>query len=254
MARSRNTQRTVSTRSARRSTWLEWLGLSRPVNQPRRVLVCGPGARAYRPICRTVIDADTIRIYGWPSRGGVIVLSGASRVDFDYLGWDILNLPRKRDQDQDAEDEVCKKLLLLGATWYDSQPRYKLLAKAATNNRAIRAMFENKEVPPVTKKEGLWVRVGWPSTGGLWVVEWDDPVIEELYDESVEDSGPGYTDKGGLLGLARDMDERCEILESIGGRFFPCLEDYDGHACLQAWEEKTTGELGPLAETRFFEW
>ncbi|CEL10921.1 hypothetical protein ASPCAL14028 [Aspergillus calidoustus] len=252
MARSRNTQRKAAIPSARRTTWLEWLGLSAPPRPARRIIACGP--RVYRPTKRTVMGTESIRVYGWPSRGGVIILSGASRADFDYLGWDIHSLPRRRDPDQDAEDDHCKKLLLLGATWYDSERRYKLLADAATNNRSVRERFENKQLPAVTRKEGLWVRVGWPSTGGLWVVEWDDPVFEEIQDESAEDYGPGYSEKGGLVGLARDMDERCEIIERIGGKFFACLEDYDGHAFLKAWEEKTTGEVGSLVVTHFVEW
>jgi hypothetical protein len=248
MARSKNK---TATHNARQTTWLEWLGLSTPPTPPgRRIIACGPNV--YRPTQRTVIDTETIRVYGWPSHGGVIILSGASRADFDYLGWDILDLPRKRDWDQLAEDEHCQKLLLLGATWYDSEARYKLLAAAAVNHRPTSERFENKEVPAVTTKEGLCVRVGWPSTGGLWVVEWDDPSFEELCDDSIGIfGGARYSDKGGLVGLARDMDERCEIIERIGGKFYACLEDYDGHACLRAWEEKTTDEARRLVQTRF---
>ncbi|KAL2787682.1 hypothetical protein BJX66DRAFT_310375 [Aspergillus keveii] len=250
MARSK---KKAATHNARQTTWLEWLGLSAPPAPPgRRIIVCGPNV--YRPTQRTVLDTENIRVYGWPSRGGVIILSGASRVDFDYLGWDILDLPRKRDPDHDAEDEHCKKLLLLGATWYDSEARYTLLAAAAVNHRPTRERFENKEVPAVTMKEGLCVRVGWPSTGGLWVVECVNPRFEEVLDEYAEEYGPTYVEKFGLVGLARDMDERCEIIERIGGKFFACLEDYDGYASLRAWEEKTTGEVGRLVQTRYVDW
>ncbi|KAL3441673.1 hypothetical protein BJX65DRAFT_288197 [Aspergillus insuetus] len=228
-------------------------GLSAPPTRTRRIIACGPNV--YRPKKRTVMDTETIRVYGWPSRGGVSILSGASRADFEHLGWDIHSLPRRRDPDQEAEDEHCKKLLLLGATWYDSEARYKLLAAAAINHRPTREMFVKKEVAAVTRREGLWVRVGWPRTGGLWVVEWDDPSFEEVCDEWIEVfEGATYSDKGGLVGLARDMDERCEIIERIGGKFFACLEDYDGHACLKAWEEKTTGEVGRLVQTRYVDW
>jgi hypothetical protein len=57
----------------------------------------------------------------------------------------------------------------------------------------------------------------------------------------------------GKVSLARTMDEKCEILKSMGARFFASLEQYDGAACLRAWQEKTQGEFGPLVQTQYEE-
>lgn len=219
---------------------------------PRR-FVCPP-PRPDFPTERTEIGIDSIRIYTWPSRGGVIVLTDATRVDFDYLGWDIRDLPQKRDRNQDAEDELCKQLLCLGATWYDSKSRFKLLAAVLDNGRSARDKFYNEELPAVTKTESLWVKVGWPSTGGLWVLEFENLRLEDVMSAVDEDHESDFVEHSGLVMLARDMDERCDILEKLGGKFYARLKDYDGNACLKAWEEKTTGEVGPLVVTRYVEW
>ncbi|KAL4951611.1 hypothetical protein BDW69DRAFT_186245, partial [Aspergillus filifer] len=184
-----------------------------------RVVLSCPPARSDPPsIERTIIGIHLIRIYGWPSAGGLIVLLNPTRVDFDYLGWDILDPPLERDRNQDAEDEVCKQLLSLGATWYDSKARFKLLAAAAENGRAARDKFLTEQVPAVTRTESLWVRVGWPSTGGLWVVEFGDPRFEELIDPC---SGQEtWVSDSALVSLAMDMDQRCQILERLGGKFY----------------------------------
>ena len=58
------------------------------------------------PTTRTIYyDNNKIKIYGWPSRGGMIVLDNATLVDFDFLGFDTVAPPPKRDKDQNAEDE-----------------------------------------------------------------------------------------------------------------------------------------------------
>lgn len=49
------------------------------------------------------------------------------------------------------------------------------------------------------------------------------------------------------------MDERCEILKGMGAKYFESLEQYDGKACLRAWEAKTDGEVGPLVRTQYEE-
>jgi hypothetical protein len=71
------------------------------------------------------------------------------------------------------------------------------------------------------------------------------------YGNSEVEMDPVIPDSVGQVFLARTMDERCEILKLVGGRFFAKLEDYDGAACLRAWEEKTVGEFGPLAKTQY---
>lgn len=66
--------------------------------------------------------------------------------------------------------------------------------------------------------------------------------------------GPGMPGRTAHLLLAKNMDEKCEILKQLGGRYLTSLEDYDGAGCLNAWNEKETGEVGPLVVTRYVEW
>lgn len=206
----------------------------------RKGPICFDPNKPTRPTKRAVFGSNDVQLWGWPSRGGVIVLSNATSVDLEFLGWDPVNPPLNRDEDQDAEDEFCKRLLLLGAGWYDSQERYDYLADVADKFEEALLQTEYGEVPRATRMERLWVKVGWPSEGGLWVAEFDDPVFGPPFSE------PRLPPGSGQIVLARNMDERCQILERLGGCFFARLEDYDGVGCLRAWEQKTTGEIGPL--------
>jgi len=82
----------------------------------------------------------------------------------------------------------------------------------------------DSEHPP-TMREKRWLKVGWPSTGGLWVSEFDTTwggVDDEdnLYYEVVEK-------QPSLLRLARTMDERCELLRKhFRGRYYRGVEEY----------------------------
>jgi hypothetical protein len=89
-------------------------------------------------------------------------------------------------------------------------------------------------------REKRWVKVGWPSTGGLWVSEFD--TVWGGVDE--EENLP--PDEGlARVTLARTMDERCQILRDwFRGKFYASLGDYEGYAFLRAWEWKWTGEVG----------
>lgn len=217
---------------------------------PRRGPI-GPGnaPKPRFPIQRTEIWDNKVKIFGWPSHGGVIVLDNATLVDLDFLGWDTVNPPLKRDRDQDAEDRVCQRLLLLGATWFDSQERHDIIAAVEDDFDPLASKVEIGEVPRPTKMERRWVRVGWPSHGGgLWVAEFDNHVFGPPW------QGPGLPDKTAHLLLARNMNEKCEILQQLGGQFLANLEEYRGAGCLNAWNNKETGEVGPLVITTYVEW
>ena len=83
----------------------------------------------YDPTLRTLFTDTTARISAWPSPGGVIILSSAEAIDFEYLNLNPLNPPLHRLNDQDAEDAFCKKLLMLGAKWWDSEARYSIVGE-----------------------------------------------------------------------------------------------------------------------------
>lgn len=56
-------------------------------------------------------------------------------------------------------------------------------------------------------------------------------------------------DDAGRMRMARTMDERCSILrDHFSSKFYRDLEHYDGHAFLNTWQAKETGEVGPLLQ------
>lgn len=71
--------------------------------------------RRFPPTLRINFLDNEVDVWGWPSRGGVIVLRYVTAVDFDFLGLDPVDPPMLRDRDQDTEDVFCQRLLLLGA-------------------------------------------------------------------------------------------------------------------------------------------
>jgi hypothetical protein len=155
----------------------------------------------------------------------------------------------RRDPNQEAEDELCKRLLLLGARWFDSHDRYRFVAGVAEDYDPDILALEAGEAQAPTTMERRWVSVGHPSgpKGGLWVAEYDTVMygMREKHNLQPVDAGK--------VSLARTTDEKCEILKSMGARFFASLEQYDGAACLRAWEEKTQGEFGALVQTQYEE-
>jgi hypothetical protein len=196
-------------------------------------------------------DVD-VCLYAWPSKGGVIIHSHAEAADLDFLGLDPLSPPPQRLPDQALEDAFCQRLLLLGATWWDSLARFRLLAAAdAMDDRAIFALEHDEAVPIPTMRERRWVSVAWPSTGGggegggLWVAEFDTTlwgIVEETNLVPAESA---------RLKLARTMDERSRVLrDHFKAKFYRDVRDYSGYAFLNSWDEKETGEVGPLMPLR----
>ena len=192
---------------------------------------------------RIAFNEDSLSVWAWPSRGGIIVLDHALGLDFEFLGLDPVNLAMHRDTDQDSEDVLCQRLLLLGAKWFDSSQRRGFVAGVAEGDeRDLMAIQDETRAPP-SRMERRWVSVAHMSEGGFWVAEFDIPI-------------PGYHDKHNLVPggvaqvqLARSMVEKAEILKRIGAKFYASLDEYsagDGAACLNAWKTKFSGELGPL--------
>ncbi|KAF2492711.1 hypothetical protein BU16DRAFT_466581, partial [Lophium mytilinum] len=184
-------------------------------------------------------------IYGWPSRGGVIVLEDAGTVDFDFLGLDRLRPPQKRYEDSTQEDAFCQRLLLLGAKWWDSRARFSLLLDAKLYEAGCRDALEEGTEPEPTASERFWVCVAWPSSGGLVMAEYDTtlPGFSKDADRFV----PGDVAR---LRLCASMDERAAmLLERCGGKVFRDVSEYSGKACINSWVLKTAGDHGLLQET-----
>src|SRR5437868_13655831 len=99
-------------------------------SKPRQT-TCLSRPRSHPPkhTIRTTILIDCITLLGYPSRGGLIILEHADAVEFDFLNLSRLNPPSTRGTDPKVEDEFCRRLLLLGAKWFDSESRYRFLAR-----------------------------------------------------------------------------------------------------------------------------
>ena len=229
---------------------------------------------------RTVFTDDSVAIYAWPSRGGVIILNEATHVDFVFLGLSTVNPPSKRDGGnrsvekepadvmQLREDAFCQRLLLLGAKWWDSEERCRFVSRVGGGDQPTIAHVEAGRVEEPTLRERRWIKVGWEGTAtgattssmshgenikdsddsshkngscGLWVLDCDTNMHGIL-----EEDNTVPVDAGRLC-LAGSMKERCEILKRLGATFFHNLKEYEGDTTfLRAWEWKWDGEIGEM--------
>ena len=224
--------------------WLKSLGI---VAQPTENLAsrrCPRLPRRPKNIDRCRIFDDFINVLGHPSRGGLIVLERADAIDFDFLGMSRFDPPLARATTPLAEDDFCQRLLLLGAKWFDSESRYSHMGGMREGDSRDLRDDEEERVPALILGERQWVKVGWPSkpAGGVWVGEWDTNIPGILEDELV----PGDAAK---VTLARNMDERCDILKGMGAKFYKSLEKYNGATYLKAWQTKWEGDVEPLQQT-----
>lgn len=215
---------------------------------PRRRPICAPHV-VYDPkrdfTRRIYFASSEVNLFGWPSRGGVIVLERAESPDFNFLGLDRIYPPEKRHENPDGEDEFCKKLLLLGAKWWDSISRYSLLKGADEGEADCIVALEEGPEPEPSLRERYWVCVAWPSSGGLVVSEFQTTV------------GPlGVNDDNFVpedvarLRLCRNMDERAAMLkERFHGETFANVKEYQGNAFIGSWSWKEDGEHGAFQQT-----
>jgi hypothetical protein len=198
---------------------------------------------------RTSLNQDTITLHGWPSRGGVIILENATPPDFDFLLLDAFDPPLRRDPDQTAEDAFCQALLHLGATWWDSEARRDFVRKLESfDEEALDAAEADEDLEP-TRRERGWVRIAWPShpVGALCVLACEKLVMGRKGDEKLR---PKHY---GLISLARTMDERCTVLQRLGGTMYANISEYQGPTFLRAWEENHQEEKGSLVTQEFID-
>jgi hypothetical protein len=214
--------------------------------------IFGPGnARDHnlRISQRTLIGEYGIDLHGWPSRGGCIILENIGPADFDYLQLDPLDPPLRRDPDQSAEDVFCQKLLRLGATWWDSERRLRFICKLENGDEeAHDAVAANERLEP-TRRERGWVRVAWPShpPGALCVLDCEKIIMGRNGKEKMRPRNYG------ILRLARTMDERCIVLQRMGGIMYSSIEEYSGPTFIKAWEDNHHGEVGKLIREEFID-
>lgn len=190
-------------------------------------------------------------------------------MDFTFLGLSTTDPSLTRTQihesdgkdDENAvlvkEDAFCQRLLLLGAKWWDSEARYRIVGRVGAGDEpAIEDVEEGKMEEPALR-ERRWVRVGWEEAaavgprvvghdnkvGGLWVLDRDTNMHGILEEENLVPTDAGR------VNLARSIEEQCEILKGMGAKFFCGLEDHTGTSTfLRAWEWKWEGEIGELVK------
>ena len=242
---------------------------------------CGPPTSNTDPTRRIEFTDTNVSIFGWPSRGGVIILNDATHVDFIFLRLSTTNPPRKRrlhssstsggdatslpsgdasaatgglqGNEDDEEDAFCQRLLLLGAKWWDSEKRYQFVDRFGAGMQPFVEDVEEGRVEEPTLRERRWVKVGWervasnPSkmdtsgTGGFWALDCDTNWMGIIEEDNLVPADAAR------VKLAASMEERCDILKRMGAIFYPGLEQYEGESTfLRAWEWKWEGEIGHL--------
>lgn len=206
-------------------------------------------AHNFRISQRTSLKQDSVQLFGWPSRGGLIVLENATPPDFDFLNLDPLDPPLRRDADQIAEDAFCQDLLRLGATWWDSEARRGFVRKLENaDEEAFDALDADETLEP-TRLERGWVRVAWPSQtpGALCVLACEKIIVGRRGDEKLR------PEHYGIVSLARTMDERFTVLQRLGGTVYASIYEVPDPTFLKAWERNHQGEKGPLVKVEFID-
>ena len=147
-------------------------------------------------------------IRGWPSTGGIYLFDDADAVVLDFLQLDrFTETPgRSSIDDPEEEDAFCRRLCLIGAGWWSSE-------EAHFENERPPALKRREDGRPITL-ETLWL--GWqrPVNGvsGLWALSLDE------YDGRIRGVG--------RIKNARNMEERCRVIEMLGGVFHSDGEGY----------------------------
>ena len=216
--------------------------------------VCGTADGELTASCERPASRDNLRVSfgfkpgvamvkGFPSTGGVYILPFCSGMELDFLGLDRFeetprcglspdrtgeeerkeNKQEDGDNDRKEEDALCAKIRLLGARWWPSLGAYR----AADVRRWITETTDPRYLDD--KKRFFAVQVAGAATGnstssstvtspqadggggeggeGVWVLEVD------------EEDG---SERGlGRIGNARNMEEKCRLIERFGGTFYP---------------------------------
>jgi hypothetical protein len=164
------------------------------------------------PTRRAVFGTYGCTVYGWPSKGGVIIRRCADAVELEYLGFNRFDPPAKRCADQDEEDKFCTALLKIGGKWWSSE------------ERSMRTAASDGTADEPTDQELKEVFVGWPDDGGVLIAEFQNEIGEDKVPEDI-----------GRLRMAFTMEQRCEMLTNhFGARYFRDWRRYEGYAKLEA--------------------
>ena len=233
----------------------------------RKIFRCGGGKRARNdPLPRITSIDDTVSVYGWPSRGGVIILKDTTHVDFEFLGLSTTDPPllllqshglitsSSKDVSEDRpkpenvndandteerspsqtikekdenEDTFCQILLLLGAKWWDSKKRDEFVRGFAADEYPYVTDVRNGKVAEPTPRERRWVKVGWEQPIAAASSKIGGFwILDRDGLETDEEEDILVPEDAAMIKLAKTMEERCAILKKMGATYHASLDDY----------------------------
>lgn len=155
--------------------------------------------------------------YGWPKKGGIYVLNGCFGINLKFLWFDRLgeetDLKKEMRLNNEQEEEAhCNKSKFcqknkenfshahLG-NFCSALARSYMVGKLPCSRNCINKRWQ--------KYDDVLLYIGWPTSGGLWVLSMTQ---REAYDLE-RPSGLIYYN-------ARDPDEQCGMIERLGGTFY----------------------------------
>ncbi|CEI67933.1 hypothetical protein FVEN_g7792 [Fusarium venenatum] len=132
-------------------------------------------------------------VHGWPAKGGFYSRL-CSVAELEFLGLDRFE-PSDKPDDPENEEAHCAKMRQLGANWF-RDPDHKL---------RFGRKYRNKE------PDAPLLFVGWPTSGGVWTL----------------DTNFSQCARKGLARIdnAFTMEERCKVIEKLGGTFYADPKD-----------------------------
>jgi hypothetical protein len=177
------------------------------------------------------------------------VLENATPPDFDFLHLDPLDRPLRRNADQDTVDAFYRALLHLGATWWDSEARHAFVGKLEYGDEEVLAGLDSDEALGPTRLERGWVKVAWPShtSEALCVLACEKIIVGRTGGEKLR------PEDYGLILLACTMDQRCTVLQRLGGTMYASINEVQHPTYLRAWEDNHQGGKGTFLKSEFIE-
>lgn len=203
--------------------WIEPRGLHSPTNLIRslfnlppvlsgrddfqEVIDPPPGWCSHDPVREPLPDTRShfnqggTSVYAWPSSGGVWAHHDCYGVELDFLGLSRFEPSfTDRDTDPEKENNFSKRLEWIGGTYIEN--------KYAFRRGQWQGMGRLRPLRP-------WY--GWPGAvpdDGVWVL-WPE--------SATEDAEQGYR----RIHNAYTMQERCEAIEMLGGKFYQKWEEVE---------------------------
>lgn len=147
---------------------------------------------------RTEFGKQGCATFGYPSSGGVLIKDPVDIVDMQYLQLDRFKVSQ-RSANILEEDAFCERMRRIGATWWPSEREY------------IDVLLGVRERTELEARVSVF---GWPEDGtGVWLLRYE--------------SEKAIPWDFGKLQFAIDMNERCQIIQGYGAKFYPLSGDVE---------------------------